>query len=130
MSATSRRTRTMPAPLPPTALRGLLDATPAAVGCFDNALRAVYANTAFTMATGVQAGRVLEGDALTAAARAARRAGADAGLRHAVHARGRADRDGARRGRPRGARRARRRAVRAAPRRDAGGRRAGAGGGL
>jgi signal transduction histidine kinase len=42
------------------ALRGLLDATPGAVGCFDANLRAVYANTAFTMTTGVQAGRVLE----------------------------------------------------------------------
>ena len=62
MSATSRRTRTVPAPLPPTALRGLLDATPAAVGCFDAALRTVYANTAFTMATGLQAGSVVEDD--------------------------------------------------------------------
>ena len=34
------------------ALRGLLDATPGAVGCFDANLRAVYANTAFTMTTG------------------------------------------------------------------------------
>ena len=42
------------------ALRGLLDATPAAVGCFDAQLRAVYANTAFTMATGLQVGRPLE----------------------------------------------------------------------
>jgi signal transduction histidine kinase len=46
--------------LAPSALRGLLDATPGAVGCFDANLRAVYANTAFTMTTGVQAGRVLE----------------------------------------------------------------------
>ena len=46
--------------LGPSALRGLLDATPGAVGCFDANLRAVYANTAFTMTTGVQAGRVLE----------------------------------------------------------------------
>jgi signal transduction histidine kinase len=52
----------MPAPLPPTALRALLDATPAAVGCFDNALRTVYANTAFTMATGLQAGSTVEDD--------------------------------------------------------------------
>src|ERR1700749_4759761 len=62
MSATSRRTRTMPAPLPPLALRGLLDATPAAVGCFDQAMRTVYANTAFTMATGLQIGSVVEDD--------------------------------------------------------------------
>src|ERR671928_1561610 len=62
MSATSRRTRTMPAPLPPTALRALLDATPAAVGCFDAALRTVYANTAFTMATGLQVGSTVDDD--------------------------------------------------------------------
>src|SRR5919206_243075 len=48
------------ASLTSTALRGLLDVTPAAVGCFDAGLRAVYANTAFTMATGVQAGRALD----------------------------------------------------------------------
>ena len=47
--------------LAPSALRGLLDATPGAVGCFDANLRTVYANTAFTMTTGVQAGRVLAG---------------------------------------------------------------------
>jgi signal transduction histidine kinase len=41
-------------------LRGLLDATPAAVGCFDAALRVVYANTAFTMVTGAQTGRTLD----------------------------------------------------------------------
>jgi signal transduction histidine kinase len=52
----------MPAPLPPTALRGLLDATPAAVGCFDAALRTVYANTAFTMATGLQVGSTVDDD--------------------------------------------------------------------
>jgi signal transduction histidine kinase len=52
----------MPAPLPPTALRALLDATPAAVGCFDAARRTVYANTAFTMATGLQAGSTVEDD--------------------------------------------------------------------
>jgi len=42
--------------LPTSALRALLDATPAAVGCFDGALRTAYANTAFTMATGLQEG--------------------------------------------------------------------------
>ncbi|MBE2317920.1 GAF domain-containing sensor histidine kinase [Solirubrobacter sp. CPCC 204708] len=52
------------------ALRGLLDATPAAIGCFDAQLRAVYANTAFTMATGVQMGRVIEDAALAAEVRA------------------------------------------------------------
>jgi signal transduction histidine kinase len=62
MSATSRRTRSALAPLPPAALRGLLDATPAAVGCFDAALRTVYANTAFTMATGLQAGSQVSDD--------------------------------------------------------------------
>src|SRR3954469_4717405 len=53
----------------PSALRGLLDATPAAVGCFDAALRVVYANTAFTMTTGVQAGRVLDEGPLAAEVR-------------------------------------------------------------
>jgi signal transduction histidine kinase len=52
------------------ALRGLLDATPAAIGCFDERLLAVYANTAFTMATGVQAGRVLPDGPLAAEIRA------------------------------------------------------------
>src|SRR4051812_19207990 len=52
--------------LAPSALRGLLDATPAAVGCFDAALRVVYANTAFTMVTGAQTGRTLEDGALAA----------------------------------------------------------------
>jgi signal transduction histidine kinase len=47
-------------PLTSAALRGLLDATPAAIACFDIALRALYVNTAFTMTTGVQAGHVLE----------------------------------------------------------------------
>src|SRR3954467_9752269 len=57
----------MPRPsLTSTALRGLLDATPAAVGCFDAGLRAVYANTAFTMTTGVQAGRGLDDGPLAA----------------------------------------------------------------
>ena len=51
------------------ALRGLLDATPGAVGCFDANLRAVYANTAFTMTTGVQAGRVLENGPLASEVR-------------------------------------------------------------
>src|SRR5829696_8528862 len=48
------------------ALRGLLDATPAAIGCFDATLRVVYANTAFTATTGVQGGGQLEEDALAA----------------------------------------------------------------
>src|ERR1700742_5001326 len=48
--------------LAPSALRGLLDATPAAVGCFDAAMRTVYANTAFTMATGLQAGSAVDDD--------------------------------------------------------------------
>src|ERR1700712_4410728 len=56
--------------LTPAALRGLLDATPAAIGCFDRQLRATYANTAFTMTTGVQAGRVVEDPALVAELRA------------------------------------------------------------
>src|SRR4051794_35381568 len=46
----------------PGALRRLLDATPAAVACFDAALRVVYANTAFTMTTGAQTGATLEDD--------------------------------------------------------------------
>src|SRR3954453_19614061 len=52
------------------ALRGLLDATPAAIGCFDATGRALYANTAFTMVTGVQAGQVLEDASLAAELRA------------------------------------------------------------
>src|SRR4051812_46422163 len=56
--------------LAPSALRGLLDATPAAVGCFDATLRVVYANTAFTMVTGAQTGRMLEDGPLTAELRA------------------------------------------------------------
>src|SRR3954451_11710726 len=48
------------------ALRGLLDATPAAIGCFDATGRALYANTAFTMVTGVQAGGVIEDAPLAA----------------------------------------------------------------
>ena len=56
--------------LAPSALRGLLDATPGAVGCFDANLRTVYANTAFTMTTGVQAGRVLEDGVLAKEVRA------------------------------------------------------------
>ena len=52
------------------ALRGLLDATPAAVGCFDAPLRVVYANTAFTMNTGAQSGRVLDEGPLAAEVRA------------------------------------------------------------
>jgi len=52
----------MPAQLPPAAMRGLLDATPAAVGCFDAALRCAYANTAFTMATGLQVGSTVDDD--------------------------------------------------------------------
>src|SRR5215217_3437453 len=54
---TSRRP---PGGLAPSALRGLLDATPAAVGCFDATLRVAYANTAFTMVTGAQTGRILD----------------------------------------------------------------------
>src|SRR4051794_2107725 len=46
----------------PGALRRLLDATPAAVACFDAALRVVYANTAFTMTTGAQTGATLDDD--------------------------------------------------------------------
>src|SRR3954462_12289523 len=46
--------------LAPAALRRLLDATPAAVACFDATLRVVYANTAFTLTTGAQAGAPLE----------------------------------------------------------------------
>ena len=52
------------------ALRGLLDATPAAIGCFDAQLRAAYVNTAFTMTTGVQTGRTVEDGALAAELRA------------------------------------------------------------
>src|SRR5262245_23837960 len=52
------------------ALRGLLDNTPAGIGCFDMGLRAVYANTAFTMTTGVQTGKVLEDAPLAAEIRA------------------------------------------------------------
>ena len=58
--------------LTPAALRGLLDATPAAIGCFDAQLRAVYVNTAFTMTTGVQTGRVLEEGPLATEVRAMR----------------------------------------------------------
>src|SRR4051812_41915950 len=57
-------------PLTPAALRGLLDATPGAIGCFDLMPRALYANTAFTMATGVQAGRLIEDAALAGEVRA------------------------------------------------------------
>jgi signal transduction histidine kinase len=57
-------------PLTSAVLRGLLDATPAAIACFDTALRAVYVNTAFTMTTGVQAGHVLEDGPLADALRA------------------------------------------------------------
>src|SRR4051794_15524868 len=52
------------------ALRGLLDATPAAIGCFDATGRALYANTAFTMVTGVQAGGGIEDAPLAAELRA------------------------------------------------------------
>src|SRR3954463_1728702 len=48
------------------ALRGLLDAPPAAIGCFDATGRALYANTAFTMVTGVQGGGVIEDEPLAA----------------------------------------------------------------
>src|SRR3954470_3780326 len=56
--------------LTPAALRGLLDATPAAIGCFDATPRALYANTAFTMVTGVQAGGLIDDAPLAAALRA------------------------------------------------------------
>jgi signal transduction histidine kinase len=56
--------------LAPSALRGLLDATPAAVGCFDATLRVAYANTAFTMVTGAQTGRILDEGPLAAEVRA------------------------------------------------------------
>jgi signal transduction histidine kinase len=51
------------------ALRGLLDATPSAIACFDARLRTVYANTAFTTVTGVQGGRPLEEETLAEAVR-------------------------------------------------------------
>jgi signal transduction histidine kinase len=51
------------------ALRGLLDATPSAIACFDATLRTVYANTAFTTMTGVQSGRPLEEETLVVAVR-------------------------------------------------------------
>ncbi|HEX6027100.1 MAG TPA: GAF domain-containing protein [Solirubrobacter sp.] len=51
------------------ALRGLLDATPSAIACFDATLRTVYANTAFTTMTGVQSGRPLEEETLVNAVR-------------------------------------------------------------
>jgi len=47
-------------PLTPAALRGLLDMAPGGVGCFDSALAVVYANTAFTMLTGLQPGGVAD----------------------------------------------------------------------
>src|SRR3954468_9889247 len=56
--------------LPSAPLRGLLDAPPAAIGCFDATGRALYANTAFTMVTGVQAGGVIEDAPLAAELRA------------------------------------------------------------
>ena len=101
---------------PPPRCAGCSTRRPAAVGCFDAALRVVYANTAFTMTTGAAGraharGRAAGGRGARdarghgrAAAGAARRRAADADLRHAVHARRRADRDGARRRRARGAR--------------------------
>ena len=51
------------------ALRGLLDATPSAIACFDATLRTVYANTAVTTVTGVQGGRPLEEETLAEAVR-------------------------------------------------------------
>src|SRR3954471_8017818 len=51
-------------------LRGLLDAAPGGIGCFDPALRVVFANTAFTMTTGAQAGTTLDEGPLTAELRA------------------------------------------------------------
>jgi hypothetical protein len=52
------------------ALRALLDAAPGGIGCFDPGLRVLYANTAFTMTTGAQAGRVLDDGPLAAELRA------------------------------------------------------------
>jgi signal transduction histidine kinase len=51
-------------PLMPAALRGLLDMAPGGVGCFDPAARVVYANTAFTMTTGLQTGQRVEEEPL------------------------------------------------------------------
>ena len=118
------------------ALRGLLDATPSAIACFDATLRTVYANTAFTTMTGVQSGRPLEEETLApsrardarrqrrAAPGAARRPRPDAGVRDAVPLDEGLIGMVARRRRARGAGRARRRAVGAAAGRDAGRRRA------
>jgi signal transduction histidine kinase len=58
--------------LGPAALHRLLDATPAAVACFDAALRVVYANTAFTLTTGAQQGATLHDDATGGLASAVR----------------------------------------------------------
>src|SRR3954451_11587133 len=64
----SRQTSPLTGPAP-AALLALLDATPAAVACVDAALRVVFANTAFTMTTGVQAGRTLQEGPLATAVR-------------------------------------------------------------
>ena len=53
-------------PLTPAALRGLLDMAPGGVGCFDSTSTVVYANTAFTMTTGLLAGRRVEDERLLA----------------------------------------------------------------
>src|SRR5690349_3948307 len=51
--------------MPPSGvMRGLLDMAPGGIGCFDPAGRVVYANTAFTMLTGLQAGRRVEEEPL------------------------------------------------------------------
>src|SRR3954471_10479303 len=51
-------------PLTPAALRGLLDTAPGGIGCFDATARVVYANTAFTMTTGLQTGQRVEEEPL------------------------------------------------------------------
>src|SRR4051794_27469511 len=61
-------------PLMPAALRGLLDMAPGGVGCFDPAARVVYANTAFTMTTGLQTGQRVEEEPLASELSALRHA--------------------------------------------------------
>src|SRR4051812_38641722 len=56
--------------LKPAALHALLDMAPGGIGCFDATGRVVYANTAFTMATGLQAGRHVEDGRLAGELRA------------------------------------------------------------
>jgi signal transduction histidine kinase len=57
-------------PLTSAGLRGLLDVAPGGIGCFDATGHVVYANTAFTMTTGLQAGRVVEDEPLVRELRA------------------------------------------------------------